>query len=367
MLLFYLFTVFTAIQTGFTLWMVWTAGPSRTGKPEYPACLPPVSVLICARNEAANLEQFLPAVLSQDYPDYEVVVVNDASEDATATVLGHLARQYPVLRIVTIAPDAARFLPGKKLALHYGLSAARHDRLLLTDADCRPASANWIRYMTAALDAGKEIVAGYGAYSKGKGMLNRFIRWETLHTFIQYSAYAHSGLPYMATGRNLACTRKVLQHAMQSPVWASMPSGDDDLLIRLSANKNNMTIVAEPDAFTYSPAKTKWSEWLSQKQRHVSTGKLYKRPQQFLLAFYGSTHALMWLSFGLLQCTGYGHLAWLLMLLRCLMAWGFWWGMAISLREKGLCLILPLCDFGWACYNFALSPYIFFKTKRRWK
>lgn len=364
MILFYVFSICIVLQTLFAVWMLWVK-PSSELKKNKQTAIVPVSIIICAKNEAKNLLENLPFILSQNHPDFEVIVVNDASDDLTETVLNGFSDKK--LKIVHIPVDEERTLPGKKFALSKGIAAAGNEQLLLCDADCKPASNEWASLMTANLILSKEIVAGYGAYEKRKGWLNVFIRWETLHTFLQYSTYAQSGVPYMAVGRNLACTKSVLLKAQSEPIWASMPSGDDDLLIQLMGNRKNVGIVSNSAAFTYSEAKATFREWIMQKQRHLSTGKLYKKHIQLLLGLYGLSHGIMWLLWLALWIGGYGYLISSLMLLRCLLVWSLWAIGAESMKEKNLILWLPLCDIGWAIYNLFLSPYIFFKTKKQWK
>lgn len=330
----------------------------------------PVSVLICARNEARNLEQNLPAILSQrcgdTVPEYEVIVVDDASTDDTAAVLLRLRAEYPPLRVVTIGPDERRDFPGKKFALGKALDAAAYDHLLLTDADCVPASEFWLEEMAAPLNNDREIVAGYGAYLSAPGLLNKFVRWETVHTFLQYSSYAAAGLPYMAVGRNLACTRRALDNARNSEVWGKLPSGDDDLLMRSSANAWNTAVVARPHAFTFSAAKSRWAEWKAQKQRHLSTGKLYRPRIRRMLGLYAVSHGVLWLLFLVLLFTPERGMAIMLMTLRSVLYWSIMIVTARRLREKALWSWMPLCDAGWALYNFIFAPWILWKNKQQW-
>jgi glycosyltransferase involved in cell wall biosynthesis len=332
----------------------------------------PVSVIICARNEASRLQHNLPEILAQRYtnesgkPHFEVVVVDDASTDDTAAVLEGLATVYAHLRVVRIAPDAVRDLPGKKFALRAGMQQAAHEWLLMTDADCRPSGPGWITYMTAPLRSGKEIVAGYAPYAHRSGLLNAFVRWETMHTLLQYAGYARAGLPYMAVGRNLACTATVLHKAVKTPLWGIIPSGDDDLLMRIAADKHNTAVVADPEAFMISPAKDSWAAWLRQKQRHMSTGKYYRRSVQLLLGVYALSHAAAWLLAILLLFSIYAWAVAGLMALRCVLYWGLWLITARKLKEQRLARFFPFFDFGWMIYNFVLAPYILWKNKHQW-
>ena len=337
------------------------------------AATQPVSIIICARNEANNLRQNLPAILTQKYhnqagyPLYEIVVVNDASDDDTISVLQGFQAEYPNLQVISINVDTNRTLPGKKFALSHGVAAAKHDWLLMTDADCVPASSEWLANMVQPLGQGRAIVAGYGGYHYGSGLLNAFTRWETVHTFLQYSTYALAGIPYMGVGRNLACTRQVLMAAQQSEVWGSLPSGDDDFLVNISGHKHNTGIAAAAASFTYSAAKSSWREWTAQKQRHLSTGKYYKPLLIVLLGFYACSHALMWLTFLLLLCTALWKTALYITGIRCLLYWAILAYTAGRLKEKKLIPFIPLFDFGWMIYNFAFAPYVLWKNKRQWK
>lgn len=332
----------------------------------------PATVIICAKDEANNLETHLPQIMAQRYtneagkPLFEVIVVNDCSTDDTELVLQGLEQRYDNLWHVTISPGEPRIFPGKKFALSEGVKHAGHELLLLIDADCAPASDNWMELMLAPLNEGKEIAAGYGKYRAEGGLLNAFTRWETLHTFLQYSTYALSGYPYMAVGRNLACTKSILLKAQATEVWNKLPSGDDDLLISTMATKENMAIVSDSRSFTLTNSKTTWSEWLRQKQRHLSTGKYYKDNVKALLGAYAFSHMFMWLSFLVLLCFRPGEL-FFLMTVRCILCWGIWTVAAFKLKEKSLIRLFPFFDIGWMIYNFAFSPYIVLKNKTQWK
>jgi cellulose synthase/poly-beta-1,6-N-acetylglucosamine synthase-like glycosyltransferase len=353
------------LQTGYAIWFLWSMGGSSQ-KIEGTSDLEGISIIICAKNESRNLQDRLEQILNQIHPKFEVIVVDDASEDDTKNVLEAFGDQYPNLKIIHIDTNEARVFPGKKFALSKAVAQAQYEILLLTDADCTPASEHWANLMTAPLQTNKEIVAGYGGYKKASGWLNKFIRWETMHSFIQYSSYANTGLPYMAVGRNIAYKKNKLLKAQQSVLWATMPSGDDDILIRTTATKKNMAIIADPLAFTYSEAKNTLHDWWVQKQRHVSTGKLYKKGVQFLLSLYGLSHGFMWLLFIILLCMGKASLVFETMLLRCALTWVIWAIAAQRLQEQRLILWFPICDIAWAIYNFALSPFIFFKNKQQW-
>ena len=368
---FFFFLFCIAIQLGFVLYFFIRIFTPPEKKLNY-APDQPVSVIICAKNEAENLKANLPSILAQRYTNeagnthFEVVVADDASTDNTQEVLRELQKSYRNLKVVTIGTGEERKLPGKKHALSRAVAEAKHDIFLMTDADCVPATAIWIKKMIRPFKDGKEVVAGYGKYETEDSLLNSFTRWETVHTFLQLSTYARAGVPYMAVGRNLACTRAAFEKAQNSPQWAKLPSGDDDLLINAAAAKDNVAVVTSAKAFTTTTAKADWLSWARQKQRHLSTGKYYRFRVKTLLAKYGFSHAFVWLAFFVLLFTPFWGEAIAIMMMRSLTYWTLWQRAACILREKKLVRFFPLFDFGWLIYNFAFLQYIIWKNKQQW-
>ncbi|MEO5967048.1 MAG: glycosyltransferase [Ferruginibacter sp.] len=250
----------------------------------------PVSVVICARDEAGNLARNLPGSLVQAYKTtHEVIVVNDNSFDDSKYLLEEFKKDFKQLQVVELTQEA-QMIPGKKFPLSVGIKTAKNEIVLLTDADCIPASENWIETMQSAYVENKEIVLGYGAYEKSKGVLNKLIRWETFHTALQYMSYAIAGIPYMGVGRNLSYKKTVFFRHKGFSSHNNVPGGDDDLFINKAANKNNTTIEIHPDSFTLSKPASTWSQWVQQKQRHYTTSKFYKPLHKWLLGLYSFSH-----------------------------------------------------------------------------
>lgn len=249
----------------------------------------PVSVVISAKNEFPSLKKNLPMILSQDYPEFEVVVVNDASDDETIFLLEDLAREYDHLKIVTITQDL-NFFKGKKFPLALGIKSATHEYLLLTDADCEPAGNNWISSMVSGFSDEKEVILGYGKYNEAAGFLNKVIRYETAFTALQYFSLALLGSPYMGVGRNLAYRKKLFIENKGFISHYNVSSGDDDLFINKVANRKNTFVQYSPESFTSSNPKLRFRTWWMQKRRHLSTGKHYKFKHKFILGAYSFTY-----------------------------------------------------------------------------
>jgi len=254
----------------------------------------PISVIISARNEADNLPVNLPLILEQNYPDFEVVVINDCSVDDSENVLKEIQKKYPHLKIVTVAEND-RFKTGKKFALTMGIKASKNEHLLFTDADCKPPSADWITRMAANFSGPTEIVLGYSPYYKTSGFLNSFIRFETLKTAINYLSAALAGNAYMGIGRNLAYTKTLFFKNKGFAAHMHVMSGDDDLFVNQNATADNTAIEIHPDAFTFSDPKTSLSSLYIQKRRHMGVGKLYKNKHRRMLSFDALTGFLFYI------------------------------------------------------------------------
>ncbi len=287
-----LFIIATLIQVGYYLVFYVPILWEKT-KPSSSKFDKPVSVIIAAHNEAENLKQFLPQILEQDYPNFEVIVVNDRSGDETETVLAVLKEKYSHLR-TTFIKDKGKLKHGKKLAITLGIKASQHDYILLTDADCEPLSSHWISEMVSGL-ANTDVVLGYGPYFEGKGLLNKFIRYETSSIALQYMGFAKASVPYMGIGRNLAYKKDLFIEHRGFVNHAHLRSGDDDLFINEVSSKASFSYNTSPDSFMYSIPETTWKNWVRQKQRHLSTFSRYKKKHLFLLSLETYSRVLFYL------------------------------------------------------------------------
>jgi biofilm PGA synthesis N-glycosyltransferase PgaC len=313
-----------------------------------------VSVVICARNEEQNLIDNLPKLVSQNYSNYEVFIILDACIDGSLDLMKNLVKEYSCLRYTVIVKDD-KFTHGKKLALTVGIKGAKSDKLLLTDADCYPASQNWITRMAYHFNAGYDIVLGYGKYKPQKGFLNRIIRYDTFFIGQQYLGMALSGLPYMGVGRNLAYKRSVYDAQGGFSKHSHIESGDDDLLINAAANRNNCTIEIHPDAHTISKAPETFKRWRNQKGRHLRASAMYKKRDKFLLAFEPFTRLIVWFApIPLYFVEEWCLVALALSLLRFIVFMTILKLNMRKLNEKGIWLLAPIFDIILPLFTFGM-------------
>lgn len=254
-------------------------------KPESTGLLPPLSLVIAARNELQNLQNHIPVWLNQDYPHFELVIADDGSTDGTAEYVTKLCETEPRLRFVLLDPQYVK-MHGKKIALTLAFKKAAHKHFILTDADCIPASDQWLKQMAAGFANGHEIVIGYSPYQKQPGMLNQIIRYETLVTALHYLGFAMKHKPYMGVGRNLAYTRNLYDQQGGFARHSHIPAGDDDLFVQQAANAQNTAVCLTDESMTISIPKTNLADWRRQKKRHFWVGKFYEPQIKRRLAWY---------------------------------------------------------------------------------
>lgn len=314
----------------------------------------PVSVIICARNEDKNLERNLPLILAQEYPQFEVIVVDDASTDRTASLLKKLSSQHPVLKVVTIDADDPRAdIPGKKAALGLGIAAASHDVLLLTDADCAPASPQWISGMSAHFQ-NANVVLGYSPFARGRGLADRLAAWDNFETAIQYFGFALAGYPYMGVGRNLAYRKGLYRKNRPLGHEAGLASGDDDLQVGAMADAGNTRVEYRKDFRTTSSPAPDFRSWWSQKRRHLTTAVYYEFPVKYLLGAYGLAKLIFYLAIPLLILFEKGIMFWPLLLIRLGLHYIVLVVNASKLNQWRVIPFFPV----WECISTALHALI---------
>ena len=335
----------------------------------------PVSVIICARNEAENLTNNLPKILEQDYPYFEVVVVNDASTDGTAELLNTYAKSYNHLRIVTISEKKGL---GKKNALAKGIEQAKNDWLLLTDADCRPFlhkknqidNKYWISGMMLGIVNEKQMVLGYAPYHKrDNSLLNKFIRFETVWTAVQYLGFALVGQPYMGVGRNILYHKKLYQQAGGFVKHQDLASGDDDLFVNQVITQKNFSIILLPQTFMVSEPKTQWNDYFTQKKRHLTAGNRYLTKHQILLGLVSFSHFFFFVTAFLCLYVKISTMFVVAnIVVRTIVIWTFYAKILRKLHEKQLLCWIPLLDVLYVFFYLVFaSTFILRAPPRKWR
>lgn len=362
-LLFIVFLVALVIQLVYFVLLF--IGIGRKNPPTQPG-KPPVTVLVCAHDEEQNLRTLLPALLEQDYPNFEVIVVDDRSNDGTYDYLRELSVADKRVRVVKVdyLPDHVN---AKKYAITLGIKAATHDWLLLTDADCRPESARWITDMSQYMDEDARFVIGYSPYERQRGLLNLFIRFETLLTAIQYIGFAKLGMPYMGVGRNLAYRKSYFLVNKGFNALMAVTGGDDDLYVNRHATAKTARIAVSADSLVWSKPKQTVSNFYAQKKRHLFAGKKYRMKHKLVLGLAVGSHLACWLSGFVLLGTGVEPLmVGGLLVLRTMSLTVLVHGAALRFGTWFPAYAVPFLDILFVFYYLSTAPVALISKRVKW-
>ncbi len=328
--------------------------------------LPPLSTIVCAKNEQYNLEKNIPQLLQQQYNEpWELLLVNDNSEDDTRHVMQWMSRNSPRLKIVNIERKNKESV-GKKYPLSIGIREAQYDHLLLTDADCLPVSTRWAAKMASAYQPGVDIILGYGPYEKHPGFLNKVVRFETFHSALQYLSYALAGHPYMGVGRNLSYKKELFTQHKGFASINHIPGGDDDLFISKAATKSNTAIMIDTDAHTMSVPKKTWTAWKHQKTRHYSTSKYYKPKHKFLLGLYSLSQFLFYPLLLITACFFSWQIALMVLTLKSAVQYLVFSKAMKKLNEQDLTGWIFLLDLWMMVYYLLFVNTLWKREKKTW-
>lgn len=305
----------------------------------------PISVIVCAKNEEENVAKYIPLLAEQNYPDFEIVLIDDASSDNTLEIFEDFEKKYPNVRLVKVENNEA-FWGNKKYALTLGIKAATKEYLLFTDADCYPTSKDWITAMSSQFTMQKTIVLGYGKYEKvTNSFLNKIIRFENLLTTVQYFSWAKLGFPYMGVGRNMAYKKEEFFNVNGFIDHMQIRTGDDELFINEAANNKNTTIAFTPESFSVSKGKTSFSAFFDLKRREIATANYFKSMDQFRLGVFYASQLLFVVMAALLLSFQY---EWIIVasivLSRYIFAWLVMGFAAGKLKENDLKFWFPIVE-----------------------
>lgn len=279
----YTFVVFTTIQILY--YLTFSLFLFKQKKEIKIAEQVPVSVIIFAKNSASELQNKLSFVLKQNYPTFEVVLINNVSIDNTSEILEDYKEKHANIKIIDVENTEA-FWASKKYALTLGIKAAKYNHLLFTEANAKPVSEFWISEMIHKFTTTKSIILGYSKYKKEGSLTNIFIRFVNLLTAIKCFTFAKSGTPFMGFKANLAYNKSDFFKVNGFINHLKINNGETDLFLKDAATKQNITYTIEKDSFIEIENPKSFKSWLSEYRENSLLMKNYKLKHRFLLSFF---------------------------------------------------------------------------------
>ncbi len=331
-----------------------------------------VSVILCVKNEAHCLKRHLRSFLEQNYSNYEVIVINNNSEDETDSILKEYQNLYPHLNPIKISTHQVNVLE-KKMSLAVGIKSAKHEIILIADIDSEPKSPNWVREMAKHYLVERYVVLGYAAYEQKNNILNTLIRYDNIHTALRYFSFALSGYPYRGNARNLSYPRSLFLSNYNYILLYNSQVRDEDLFVNQIVTKNNVAIEYDADTHVLSKQRHEtFKEWIEYKRLSNRKGKHYNTKSLFLLHLYHITGFVFYISLLLLVIMFYNNLNYIsliigLFLIRLISQWIIFGKSIRKLDEKALKSKIPLMDMFFMLIMPLLEVDKYFYKKTKWK
>jgi glycosyltransferase involved in cell wall biosynthesis len=342
-ILFYIFIGLLALQIFFYLIPIGAFSFSKNVQKPSPQV--PISVIVCAKNEAENIRKNLPLLIAQDYPKFEIVLIDDASIDDTLDVFERYEKEFKNIKVVKVANNEA-FWGNKKFAMTLGIKAASYEYLVFIAPNSRPSSKFWLSEMGANFSTQKTIVLGYGALEKVKhSFVNKIIRFDAFLNASHYFGWAILGKPYTGNGRNLAYKKAEFFKVRGYNDHMKIRSGEDVLFVNQAANASNTQVSFSKNSFTYTEPKKTFKDWFAQKKRQVALTKHFKIFDRFQIAFFFISNLFFYgLAISLLLLHSEWQIIALIIVARFILLWGILGFAARKLNEKDVVIWYPLLE-----------------------
>ena len=345
--LLYLFVIYSATHR--------FSKAERKGKLQPSSNQPGMSVIITAADQEEMLAKHLPLILEQDYPNFEVIVVDDNSTDDTKELLERLARQYPQL-YATHTSDSIRYISHKKLALTLGIKAAKKEWLVFTEANCYPTSRQWLSRLARHCTDSVDVVLGYSNYERKAGFANLCYMYDTLLQQVRLLGLTLLGGGHMGIGRNMAYRHELFFTHKGYSRHLDLERGEDDLFIYENVPAKRIAADISPASVVRCDAG--YITWKNDKLSRLFIRRKMNGLRPILLNADTYTRALLYVALVISIVWGCINHWWLLMGATTLL-WLIYLGcrilvfhhVASDLGERQYNVSLPLMDLLHPCWE----------------
>lgn len=326
---------------------------------------PPVSVIIVVHNQYQLIRQNLPELLGQDYPDFEVLVVDDTSDDGSDEVLEKLAETFSNLRVVKLT-QSLNWFKGRKFPLSLGIKSASHEFLLLTDIRFRPEGKNWISQMVAAYTFDTAIALGYATFNT-TSKINKWLRFMAFYDGMFYLSMALSGMPFKGIGPNLSYRKSLFYRHKGFSSHYVINAGDDELFVNKAATRKNTEIRISAGSQVKCSKPMTFIQWLENEKTRLAIRRFFKPGHRMMISLFSATTLLFYALFAALLIV---HVQlpvvigiFLIRLLSQLVIFGL---IQKKLSEKKLLWVTPIFDLALSLIDLAIWLRLLFTKKSKW-
>lgn len=242
----------------------------------------PISLIYTVRNEEIRLKNNMAPVLSINGVDFEVIVVDDFSQDNSFQVLGMLRGRSDRLKVSTLQQET-RF--STKMAQNLALKAASYDWILTVPISYENATPEWISGISNALDNSKTVVLSYCSAQNSGGFINRIYRIENYLSFTKSVGFILNNLPFIYSEENVAFQKKKYFEIGGHGLKISEPYANLELLINFFIRKKTTTILFQSDTAIKKTEDLIWNDYLDILKKSLRIEKHLTGSRKAVLAF----------------------------------------------------------------------------------
>lgn len=254
----------------------------------------PMSVVVVVRDNASQILQSLPKLLSQQYPAFEIVVVNDRSPDEnTLFTIKEYSNRYPNIKFVDLS-EAVSTSKGRKMAVSFGIKCATYENILVTSPDCEPSSVHWLSAMAANFQGQKKVVVGYSTYARRRTPYNAFLRYDNVVGAVQYFSHVLRNATYRADFNNIAFLRQLFYNQKGFTSFNHLEWGEEDIFVHRISGGDNTSVEYSPESMIVQNNIPSYGYWRSHKISLYYTRKFNSTRNRFSLSMFDATNMLFY-------------------------------------------------------------------------
>lgn len=300
-----------------------------------------ISIVICSKNNAEDLKENLPYFLEQDYPNYEVIVVNDGCVDDTDIVIKALQNKYDHLRTTRIPLDE-RFSHNKKLAQTIGIKGAKNENIIFSNPNCKPASKLWLQNLAKNWD--KSVHIGYSNFENQKKFGTNLLKNDILKRWTKAICFSSTGKTYYGNGNNMGYLKEDFFANKGFAKHSQFEAGYDHLMAYRLSKKSGSSTYISPESKVFLPTRNPFEIWANEQKYYYQSRKYISKKIKFLLDLDSTSHFFLYLSMVFCLIFTNLYLITALVFLTCIFIAGIRFKIISSnLKEENLFLSSYIC------------------------